>query len=78
MTSNFVNNFIVPEKTLLSNNISPHDLRRTFAMHLIENGIDIEFFTVRDLMDHAGISTTKGYDKRKDKVKKDAVKALKF
>tara|TARA_R110002072_G_scaffold298269_2_gene471985 strand:+ start:31507 stop:31650 length:144 start_codon:yes stop_codon:yes gene_type:complete len=47
-------------------------------MHLIENGIDIEFFTVRDLMDHAGISTTKGYDKRKDKVKKDAVKALKF
>ena len=56
--------------------LSPHDLRRTYATHLLENGIDI--FTVQDLMDHADISTTKGYDKRKDKVKKNAVKTLKF
>jgi integrase len=40
--------------------------------------IDIDIFTVQDLMDHADILITQSYDKRKDKVKKDAVKALKF
>ena len=56
--------------------LSPHDLRRTYATQLLENGIDI--FTVQDLMDHADISTTKGYDKRQYKVKKSAVKSLNF
>ena len=56
--------------------LSPHDLRRTFATHLLENNVDI--FTVQDLMDHADISTTKKYDRRNEKTKKEAVKELKF
>jgi site-specific recombinase XerD len=54
--------------------MTPHDLRKTFATNLLENGEDI--FTVQALMDHASIETTKIYDKRSDSVKKKASKAL--
>ena len=54
--------------------MTPHDLRKTFATNLLENGEDI--FTVQALMDHASVETTKIYDKRSDSVKKKASKAL--
>jgi len=43
---------------------SPHDLRRTFATRLFQNGADI--YTVKKAMGHAAISTTERYDKRGD------------
>jgi integrase len=56
--------------------LTPHDLRRTFATKLLENGEDV--FLVQDLMGHASVDTTKNYDRRDDKAKKKAAKALPF
>ncbi|MCW9023097.1 MAG: tyrosine-type recombinase/integrase [Gammaproteobacteria bacterium] len=54
--------------------MTPHDLRKTYATNLLENGEDI--FTVQELMGHASLDTTKIYDKRGDKKTKKASKAL--
>jgi len=54
--------------------LTPHDLRRTFATKLLENGEDL--FVVQDLMGHASVETTKNYDKRQDKAKQKAARAL--
>ena len=56
--------------------LTPHDLRRTFATKLLENGEDV--FLVQDLMGHASVETTKNYDKRDEKAKTKAAKALPF
>lgn len=41
---------------------APHDLRRTFATELLDNGEDL--ITVKDAMGHASVSTTQKYDRR--------------
>lgn len=41
---------------------APHDLRRTFATAMLDNGEDL--ITVRDAMGHASITTTQQYDRR--------------
>lgn len=56
--------------------IKPHDLRRTFATNLIDNGVDL--FTVQKLLGHASLDTTRRYDFRGEKPKKDAVELLPF
>lgn len=43
---------------------APHDLRRTFASMMLDNGEDI--VTVKDAMGHASINTTQRYDRRGD------------
>lgn len=50
---------------------SPHDLRRTFATKLFEDGIDP--LTIQKAMGHTNLSTTERYDKRgEDRVKEVA------
>ncbi|MAG75757.1 MAG: integrase [Colwelliaceae bacterium] len=56
--------------------LTPHDLRRTFATKLLENGEDV--FLVQDLMGHASVETTKNYDRRAESAKKKAARALPF
>ncbi|NMP32346.1 tyrosine-type recombinase/integrase [Thalassotalea sp. M1531] len=56
--------------------LTPHDLRRTFATKLLENGEDV--FVVQDLMGHSSVETTKNYDRRSDKAKNKAARALPF
>lgn len=55
---------------------SPHDLRRTFASTMLENGEDI--ITVKDAMGHANIITTQKYDKRGDERLRRASKRFNF
>jgi len=52
----------------------PHDLRRTFITHLLDNQEDLA--TVADLAGHASIETTRLYDRRGEERKKAAVSRL--
>ena len=54
--------------------LSTHDLRRTFAGDLLDAGVDLS--TAQKLMGHASPVTTSGYDRRADRVLKDAADRL--
>jgi site-specific recombinase XerD len=55
-------------------NFTPHDLRRTFASQMLDNGVDLA--TVQLLMGHSDPSTTSMYDRRGEKRKSRAAKKL--
>lgn len=58
---------LVPEK------ISPHVLRHSKAMHLLENGVNLIY--IRDILGHASIVTTEVYAKPNPEMKRRAVEA---
>lgn len=56
--------------------ITPHDLRRTFASRMLDAGIDL--FVLQQSMGHASLAITARYDRRGDKAKAKAARALHF
>lgn len=57
-------------------NFSPHDLRGSFISYLLDQGEDIK--TVADIVGHADVRTTAGYDRRGEARKKIANRAIDF
>jgi site-specific recombinase XerD len=57
-------------------NFSPHDLRGSFISYLLDNGEDIK--TVADIVGHADVRTTAGYDRRGEQRKKTANRSIDF
>lgn len=56
---------------LIPKNVSPHMLRHSKAMHLLENGVNLIY--IRDILGHASIVTTETYAKASPEMKRQAI-----
>ncbi|MDA2916625.1 tyrosine-type recombinase/integrase [Nitrospinae bacterium AH_259_B05_G02_I21] len=61
---------------LIRRRVTPHTLRHTFAVSLLDQGVDLR--TVQDLMGHSNITTTQVYLHTSEEKKLAAVNALTF
>jgi integrase len=73
-TCNFRKEFDQLKKDAKIDNLTIHDLRRTFGSHLAKNGCDIQ--TIADLMDHSNLEMTRRYARLSPDRKRNAVDTL--
>ena len=55
-------------KTLFPSSISPHCIRHSKAMHLLENGVNLIY--IRDILGHTSVTTTEIYSKANPEIKR--------
>lgn len=58
---------------LVPTTVSPHVLRHSKAMHLLENGVNLIY--IRDILGHASVITTEIYAKASPEMKRQAIEA---
>lgn len=71
MLSNYANRAKELHPELIPDTISPHTLRHSKAMHLLQAGVNIVY--IRDILGHATIRTTEIYAKADSKLKREAI-----
>lgn len=71
MLSNYANRAKGLHPELIPDTISPHTLRHSKAMHLLQAGVNIVY--IRDILGHATIRTTEIYAKADSKLKREAI-----
>jgi site-specific recombinase XerD len=54
-------------------NVTPHVIRRTRAMHLLQAGVNLIY--IRDLLGHADVSTTEIYARASAEAKRKAIES---
>jgi len=65
---------VAEQSSLISQNITPHTLRHTKAMHLLQAGVNIVY--IRDILGHVDIATTGIYAKADMEMKRKALEKV--
>lgn len=69
----YVTNARVLKPELIPDRISPHTLRHSKAMHLLQAGVNLVY--IRDILGHVSIQTTELYARADSKQKREALEA---
>lgn len=74
MLKKYANSAKLSNPDLIPGIISPHSLRHSKAMHLLQAGINLIY--IRDFLGHKSIQTTEIYARADSKQKKEALEAV--
>lgn len=69
----YVRNAHVADPDLVPAKVSPHSLRHSKAMHLLQAGVNLVY--IRDILGHVSIQTTEIYARADSKQKREALEA---
>jgi integrase/recombinase XerD len=69
----YANNARILKPELIPDRVSPHTLRHSKAMHLLQAGVNLVY--IRDILGHVSIQTTELYARADSKQKREALEA---
>ncbi|MFA5738670.1 MAG: tyrosine-type recombinase/integrase [Bacteroidales bacterium] len=69
----YANNARILRPELIPEKISPHTLRHSKAMHLLQSGVNLIY--IRDILGHVSVQTTEIYARADSKQKREALEA---
>lgn len=67
----YVEKAVAENKSLFSDKMSPHVLRHSKAMHLLQSGVNLIY--IRDFLGHSSVTTTEIYAKANPEMKRKAI-----
>ena len=71
--NNYINHARIQKPELIPKKISPHTLRHSKAMHLLQAGVNLVY--IRDILGHVSIQTTETYARADSKQKREALES---